>query len=684
VVRTVLNTLPDCAGNLAVDPLSGDLFLTDSCNGSDYTGGIYRVENPSSASPTLVTYATLPTGLVPGQIVFAPDGTIYVTAAAGSLNGPTSVDEIHGTNTTQPVPTPTEVVQYTSQLGYGLSVAASNGSGAATALYATDSEDLNGSNPGTGHVYEIDLTTSPPTVKTIVTPGPLPGDDFPQVTTGPDGCAYVNAVSFIERVGPGSCGQNGDVSSASGLSLGTPSIASPPTGSTVSITAVLHNVANPAGTPIRFLVIGANPQTGLVSAGSTGSATFTYTGVEPGTDRITAVVTDEGTTLTSNPVAFTWTAGSHVTFTSLDLSPEAGTAAETTTVTVSLTDVTAEPAAGVAGQPVSVTLAGERCTATTNSNGIGTCQLPVPATTGLDTITASFAGAPGLSASSDAEPFSVTAPTPSPPPPPVTSTPPATKVTSSVNGYWEVAADGGIFTFGTAGFYGSMGGKPLNAPIVGMAATPAGKGYWEVAADGGIFAFGTAPFYGSMGGKPLNKPIVGIAVNPNGKGYWEVAADGGIFAFGTAPFYGSMGGKPLNAPIVGMAATARGKGYWLVAADGGVFTFGDAQFHGSMGGKPLNAPVVGIAGTPDRGGYWLDAADGGVFTFGDAQFHGSMGGKPLNAPVVGMASTVSGKGYWLDAADGGLFSFGDAPYDGSMGGKPLNAPLTGMALSLAT
>ena len=119
-------------------------------------------------------------------------------------------------------------------------------------------------------------------------------------------------------------------------------------------------------------------------------------------------------------------------------------------------------------------------------------------------------------------------------------------------GYWEVASDGGIFTFGTAGFYGSMGGKPLNAPIVGIAAAPTGKGYWEVAKDGGIFTFGTAGFYGSMGGKPLDAPIVGIAATPTGKGYWEVAKDGGIFTFGTAGFYGSMGGKPLDAPIVGM------------------------------------------------------------------------------------------------------------------------------------
>ena len=67
-------------------------------------------------------------------------------------------------------------------------------------------------------------------------------------------------------------------------------------------------------------------------------------------------------------------------------------------------------------------------------------------------------------------------------------------------------------------------------------------GYWLAAADGGIFAY-DAPFYGSMGGKPLNKPVVGIAADPNTGGYWEVASDGGLFAF-NAPFFGSMGGSP--------------------------------------------------------------------------------------------------------------------------------------------
>ena len=246
-------------------------------------------------------------------------------------------------------------------------------------------------------------------------------------------------------------------------------------------------------------------------------------------------------------------------------------------------------------------------------------------------------------------------------------------------GYRQVAADGGIFAFGDAGFYGSMGGRPLDAPIVGLAATADGGGYWEVAADGGIFAFGDAAFHGSMGGRPLDAPIVGLAATADGGGYWEVAADGGIFAFGDAGFYGSMGGRPLDAPIVGLAATADGGGYWEVAADGGIFAFGDAGFYGSMGGRPLDAPIVGLAATADGGGYWEVAADGGIFAFGDAGFYGSMGGRPLDAPIVGLAATADGGGYWEVAADGGIFAFGDAGFYGSMGGRHLNARVVGMA-----
>ena len=46
----------------------------------------------------------------------------------------------------------------------------------------------------------------------------------------------------------------------------------------------------------------------------------------------------------------------------------------------------------------------------------------------------------------------------------------------------------------------------LAAPVVGTAATPDGLGYWVVAADGGVFAYGSAAFEGSAGAIQLNAP----------------------------------------------------------------------------------------------------------------------------------------------------------------------------------
>jgi hypothetical protein len=162
-----------------------------------------------------------------------------------------------------------------------------------------------------------------------------------------------------------------------------------------------------------------------------------------------------------------------------------------------------------------------------------------------------------------------------------------------------------------------------------------------------VTAFGTAA--GAVPGSSLsalNAPIVGIAATPDGGGYWLVAADGGIFTFGDAKFLGSLGAVTLNQPIVGMAATPDGGGYWLVAADGGIFTFGDAKFLGSLGAVTLNQPIVGMAATPDGGGYWLVAADGGVFTFGSAVYAGSDAGAATGgAAAVGLAGRVGG--YWV-------------------------------------
>jgi len=208
--------------------------------------------------------------------------------------------------------------------------------------------------------------------------------------------------------------------------------------------------------------------------------------------------------------------------------------------------------------------------------------------------------------------------------------------TQDGGGYWLIGSDGGVFGFGDAKFDGSVPqvlkpGEHLAAPIVGVAATPDGGGYWLVGSDGGIFSFGDAPFAGSvpgaLKGKKLNAPVVGIAASPgsinpstggfSGDGYWLVASDGGVFAFGDAKFFGSVpgalkAGQHLNAPIVGVAVgpgvanlstfTLDSDGYWLTGSDGGVFAFGDSGYFGSIpgvlkAGQHLVAPVVGIAGT---------------------------------------------------------------------------------------
>ena len=84
------------------------------------------------------------------------------------------------------------------------------------------------------------------------------------------------------------------------------------------------------------------------------------------------------------------------------------------------------------------------------------------------------------------------------------------------NGYWLIASDGGVFSFGDARFHGSTGGLRLVKPIVAMAATASGNGYWLIASDGGVFSFGDARFHGSTGGMNLVSPIVATERSPFG------------------------------------------------------------------------------------------------------------------------------------------------------------------------
>jgi hypothetical protein len=257
---------------------------------------------------------------------------------------------------------------------------------------------------------------------------------------------------------------------------------------------------------------------------------------------------------------------------------------------------------------------------------------------------------------------------------------------SSSHGYWLVGSDGGIFTFGSAQFYGSTGDLNLQRPVVGISSTSSHGGYWLVASDGGIFSFGDAGFHGSIPGlgiapagapgaaHQLNAPVVGMVPSEDGGGYFMVASDGGVFAFGDAQFEGScpsIGG--CSGAAVAVVPDASGGGYWLVTVTGHVYAFGDARYFGAPSLVP--APVTSAVRTPSGNGYWILLANGSVYSFGDATPHGGTLAGGSN-PASAIFSTSDGGGYWIGTANGGVFPFGDAPKDGSMAGQQLNAPIS--------
>ena len=93
-----------------------------------------------------------------------------------------------------------------------------------------------------------------------------------------------------------------------------------------------------------------------------------------------------------------------------------------------------------------------------------------------------------------------------------------------------------VFAFGDATY---VGNAIVGSPVVGISTE--NDGYQVATANGSIYTFGGAQFYGTATGERLNKPIVGIAQTSDAKGYWLAAADGGVFTFGDAQFYGSLG-----------------------------------------------------------------------------------------------------------------------------------------------
>jgi hypothetical protein len=253
------------------------------------------------------------------------------------------------------------------------------------------------------------------------------------------------------------------------------------------------------------------------------------------------------------------------------------------------------------------------------------------------------------------------------------------------HGYWLVGSDGGIFSFGSAQFYGSTGNLRLQRPVVGIVPTTDRGGYWLDASDGGVFSFGDTQFYGSIPGlglhpagsglpNSLNAPVVGMVASSDNGGYFMVASDGGVFAFGDAHFAGSC---PGIGGCVGSAVSVMpdhtGKGYWVVTSTGDIYAFGDAAYYGAPG----HGTVTSAMATPDGKGYWILLGDGEVFTYGDAVNLGSVPSADFNAfdPAAAIFATADNAGYWVSSAAGKVFPFGDAPNDGDMSSTRLNGAI---------
>ena len=266
--------------------------------------------------------------------------------------------------------------------------------------------------------------------------------------------------------------------------------------------------------------------------------------------------------------------------------------------------------------------------------------------------------------------------------------PPATTAqTTAAHGYWLVGSDGGIFTFGSAQFYGSTGSLSLQRPVVGMTPTGDRGGYWLVASDGGIFSFGNAGYFGSIPGlgiapagtpgatKSLNAPVVGMVPSSDDGGYFMVASDGGVFAFGDAKFEGSCPGiGGCSGAAVAVMPDASGNGYWLVTATGHVYTFGDAGYYGAPG--PQSTPVTSAVRTADGKGYWILFANGTVDAYGDATNLGAPVGQTGGFnPASSIFATSDGGGYWVASASGAVYNYGDAPNEGGMAGTQLNGAI---------
>ncbi len=229
---------------------------------------------------------------------------------------------------------------------------------------------------------------------------------------------------------------------------------------------------------------------------------------------------------------------------------------------------------------------------------------------------------------------------------------------------WRRAAGGAAVGTAVAGGLLLSGNTPIMArdiPVARAAVPTSGTGYWLANSEGAVYPFGGAVSYGSMAGKHLNAPVVGIVAAPDGKGYWLVAKDGGVFAFGSARFYDSLPGVPTPSnSVVGMAIAP-------LPGSSGSGVVGPTGPTGPAG----PAGATGPAGSGSGGGVGPAGATGATGAPGDTGPTGPAGATGAVGPT-GPAGSGSGTG--ATGPTGPTGATGASGADGSNGAPGATGP----------
>jgi hypothetical protein len=237
-----------------------------------------------------VTYAPVPNVSYIG-LTFAPDGTLYAVQQGPVLACAVRID---GLESSAPL-TVTTVACFASfgQFAGIDSITLSVRPHHAPSLFVAGPS---------GTITQIDQTTSAPKLTPIVTL-PTRVDDL---TIGPDGCLYATQSTSIEKI------TNTDGTCSLVAAPVLPTLALSPRGPSservghpFTVRATIRNTTSlPA--QVTFTITGANPLTRTVTVNRDGTARFTYRGLHPGTDTITATANAGSIDLASLPTTVTW------------------------------------------------------------------------------------------------------------------------------------------------------------------------------------------------------------------------------------------------------------------------------------------------------------------------------------------------------------------------------------------